>query len=310
MKASPKISSCLWFDDQAEEAVKLYTGIFKDSQVHHTNRYSEVGQEIHGRPAGSVMTIDFELENHSFVALNGGPHFTFNPSVSFFVSCTSEAKAEEIWSKLIEGGKAMMPLDKYEWSEKYGWLQDRFGLSWQIMLDTSGNRELSICPLLFFTRTQRGNAEKAIHFYTSIFKGSDIQGILKYTEEEGEPNGLVKHAQFQLEGQTFMAMDAGVDSEFPFNEAVSFIVHCNTQAEIDYHWNKLSEGGDPGAQQCGWLKDKFGLSWQVVPTEMQQWLMDNNSEKAKRVMSAMLQMKKLDINELRKSSEGEKLNMH
>lgn len=200
MTASPKLSSCLWFDDKAEEAVNFYTGIFKNSKVHQTARYSEEGQEIHGKSPGSVMTIDFELEDHSFVALNGGPQFVFNPSVSFFVSCTSAAMADSIWSRLIDGGTAMMPLNKYEWSEKYGWLNDRFGLSWQIMLDTGADREISICPLLFFTGQQRGNAEKAIQFYTSIFHHSNIQGILKYIKEEGEPAGLVKHAQFQLAG--------------------------------------------------------------------------------------------------------------
>jgi predicted 3-demethylubiquinone-9 3-methyltransferase (glyoxalase superfamily) len=166
MNAPQAITPCLWFDSQAEEAARFYTGIFKNSQILAITRYGEAGREIHGQPAGTVMTVEFELNGHPFTALNGGP----------------------------------------------------------------------------------------------IFK---------------------------------------------FNEAVSFQVLCRTQEEMDHYWNRLGEGGDPKAQQCGWLKDKYGLSWQVVPTGMVEMLNDPDREKADRAMEAMLKMKKLDIVELKRAFEGE-----
>ena len=165
MVTTQRISPCLWFDDQAEEAARFYTGIFRNSRVVAVTRYGSAGFEIHGRPAGSVMTVVFELDGQSFTALNGGPAFTFT-------------------------------------------------------------------------------------------------------------------------------------------EAISLQVHCATQEEVDYYWEKLSAGGDPKAQQCGWLKDRFGLSWQVVPNGMEEMLADPESAGAQRAMNALLRMKKLDVAELRRAYAG------
>ena len=164
-KTSQKISPCLWFDDQAEDAAKFYTGIFRNSKIVKIARYGKVGQEIHGRRAGSVMTVDFELDGQTFTGLNGGP-------------------------------------------------------------------------------------------------------------------------------------------QFKFNEAISLQVFCETQQELDHYWDKLSEGGDASAQQCGWLKDKFGVSWQVVPTVLQELVSDPDSAKSQRAFEAMLQMKKLDIAGLQRAYAG------
>jgi predicted 3-demethylubiquinone-9 3-methyltransferase (glyoxalase superfamily) len=159
------IAPCLWFDDRGEEAARFYVGIFKNSRILEISRYSEAGHEVHGRPAGSVMAVSFELNGQRFTALNGGPHFTFS-------------------------------------------------------------------------------------------------------------------------------------------EAISFQISCETQEEVDHYWSHLSAGGDPNAQQCGWLKDKFGLSWQVVPTVLLAMLIDPDPAKSKRAMEAMLQMKKLDIAALRRAYAG------
>jgi len=164
MPSNRKIAPCLWFDSQAEEAAKYYVGIFKNAKVGRISRYSEAGKEVHRRPAGSVMTVEFELEGQPFTGLNGGP-------------------------------------------------------------------------------------------------------------------------------------------AFKFNEAISFQIECETQEEVDYYWNKLGAGGDPAAQQCGWVKDKFGLSWQVVPRILSELMTDKDQGKADRAMEAMLQMKKIDIAELRRATE-------
>jgi len=165
MQSIQRITPCLWFDDQAEEAVAFYTGVFRQSRIVKVSRYGEAGQEIHGKPAGSVMTIAFELDGQAFTALNGGPAFTFN-------------------------------------------------------------------------------------------------------------------------------------------EAISFQVNCKTQEEVDHYWEKLSEGGDEEVQQCGWLKDKYGVSWQIVPGVLIDMLADADSEKSQRAMTAMLAMKKIDIDELQRAFAG------
>lgn len=162
MQITHKITSCLWFDDQAEQAVEFYIAIFSNSKITNVSRYGEEGQDIHGKPAGTVMAVAFELNGQSFTALNGGP-------------------------------------------------------------------------------------------------------------------------------------------AFKFNEAVSFQINCETQAEVDHYWTKLSEGGDENAQQCGWLKDKYGLSWQVIPTLLPKLLSDPDPEKPQRAMAAMLKMKKININELKQA---------
>lgn len=165
MQNNQKITPCLWFDDQAEEAAEFYTGVFRNSKILNISRYGEAGYEIHGKPAGTVMTVSFELDGQAFTALNGGP-------------------------------------------------------------------------------------------------------------------------------------------TFKFNEAISFQVNCDTQEEVDYYWEKLSEGGDEKAQQCGWLKDKYGASWQIVPGVLLEMLNDADSKKSKRTMEAMLHMKKMDIDELRRAYAG------
>lgn len=301
-----KIVPCLWFDTEAEEAVKFYTSLFKNSKINTEARYPEAGQEIHQKEAGSIMTVDFELEGYQLLALNGGPHFKFNPSISLFVICRDEAEINRLWKQLFEGGEALLPLDSYDWSPRYGWLQDRYGLNWQLMIDDSGQSQAQkICPSLFFTGASHGKAEQAIEFYTSVFEDSNVEGILKYDKEDNNEYalGTVKHAQFQLRGETFMAMDSGMENDFPFNEAFSLMVMCKDQQEIDKYWEHLTEGGDPQAQQCGWLKDKFGISWQVTPVGMEELLNDPDKEKANRAMEAMLKMKKIDLEGLKNPAQ-------
>jgi len=296
----------LWFDNQAEEAGKFYTSTFPNSQTSRITRYGKEGFEIHRQKEGTLMTIDFSLDGQKFTALNGGPYFKINPSISFFVTYEKEDHVDAIWKNLTHGGTVLMPLDKYPWSEKYGWLQDRYGVSWQIALgrrsDVGGQ---SVVPSLMFAKEHYGQAEKAMNLYTSVFKNSKIEGVLRYGPDQlPEKEGTVQHAQFTLGNQTFMVMDSAMDHQFTFNEGVSLVVNCDTQEEIDYYWGKLSEGGDPKAQVCGWLKDKFGVSWQIVPTLLDDMLQDRDKTKTERVTKAYLKMKKFDIKELKKAFEG------
>lgn len=160
-----------------------------------------------------------------------------------------------------------------------------------------------ITPCLWFD----DQAEEAARFYTSIFGNSKVGNITRYGKEgfeiHGKPEGTVMTVEFEIEGQAFTALNGG--PVFTFNEAVSFQVECETQAEIDYFWEHLSAGGDEQAQQCGWLKDQFGLSWQVIPKGLGDLLSGPDSEKSQRAMKAMLQMKKLDIDAIRRAYEGQ-----
>lgn len=159
-----------------------------------------------------------------------------------------------------------------------------------------------INPCLWFDH----QAEEAANFYTAIFNNSEIKRISPYGkagfEFHGKPEGSVMTVEFELDGQIFTALNGG--PTFQFNEAISFQVSCKTQDEVDYYWNHLSQGGDEQAQQCGWLKDKFGVSWQIVPEVLGKLLSDAGSEKSQRVMQALLQMKKLDIAKLQLAYDG------
>jgi predicted 3-demethylubiquinone-9 3-methyltransferase (glyoxalase superfamily) len=156
-----------------------------------------------------------------------------------------------------------------------------------------------IKPCLWFD----GRAEEAANFYVAIFKNSRITNISHFgdagQEIHGQKAGSVMTAAFELEGQPFVALNGG--PQFKFNEAISLQIHCETQEEVDHFWEKLSQGGDPAAQQCGWLKDKYGLSWQVIPTVLFEMLEDPDAEKSNRAMTAMMQMKKLDIAQLQRA---------
>jgi predicted 3-demethylubiquinone-9 3-methyltransferase (glyoxalase superfamily) len=290
-----KITPFLWFDANAEEAVKFYTSVFKNAKIKITTRYSEESAKASGRPKVSVMTIAFDFYGYPFTAINGGPVFKLNPSVSFFVYGKTEAEVEELWKKLSEGGKILMALDKYPFSEKYGWLEDKFGVSWQIMIST-GEIEQKIIPSLMFTKNS-GKAEEVINFYTSVFRNAKPGNFFRFEDGQApDKDSKIAYADFTLEGQKFAAMDGGQMHDFSFNEATSFVVNCEDQKELDYYWNKLS--ANPQSEICGWLKDKYGLSWQVVPSKLGELLSNKEPGKSQRVMQKVLQMKKLNIAEL------------
>jgi predicted 3-demethylubiquinone-9 3-methyltransferase (glyoxalase superfamily) len=292
-----KITPFLWFDEKAEEAAKFYISIFSNSKIVNLKHWAE-GSPF---PKEQIMNVTFELDGQQFYGFDAGPMFQFNPSISFFVVCETEEETDLIWEKLSEGGSVLMPLEKYDWSDKYGWVQDRFGISWQISLGKMSDVGQKITPSFLFTKAQHGKAEEAVKLYTSVFDNSSITGILKYTAGEDQPAGTVKHAQFSLNGQVFMAMES-VGHSFEFNEAISFLVSCDTQEEIDHFWNKLTADGGQESQ-CGWLKDKFGVSWQIVPPVLMQLLEDKDQARAGRVMQAMMKMKKLDIKILKEAAE-------
>ena len=291
-----KIRPHLWFDSEAVEAAELYSSTFPDSRITNVTT-------LHDTPSGDADVVSFELFGQPFMAISAGPLFRFTPAVSFLVSCSTKKEVDALWKEFSQGGTALMPLDSYPFSEHYGWTEDRFGLSWQIMYVGEREPAQRITPTLLFVGDVCGKAEEAIDFYTSVFPGSGIGEVHRYgIDEPPDAEGTVKHATFRLAGQEFAAMDSALAHGFTFNEAISFIVSCDSQEEIDHYWSSLS--AVPEAEQCGWLKDRYGLSWQVAPSSMDEMLRTGTKEQIDRVTEAFLQMKKFDIAALEKAYEG------
>ncbi|TAK57301.1 VOC family protein, partial [Patescibacteria group bacterium] len=265
-----KIIPHLWFDKEAKEATAFYTSLFKNSKVTNIST-------ITGTPSGDCDIVTFTLSGQEFMSISAGPYFKLNPSISFFVVFDTEAEIKSVWDKLEGGGKALMPYDTYPWAHKYGWLQDKYGLSWQLSFSEQQQMGQKITPMLMFTQTVAGKTKEALEFYVNTFPDSKIEMTMPYEKGEGEKEGAIKHARFTLAGQNFMAMDSSAEHQFTFNEAVSLIVNCDTQKEIDYYWEKLS--AVPESEQCGWLKDKYGVSWQIVPTAMNEMMLSGDKEK-------------------------------
>ncbi|MEP7323866.1 MAG: VOC family protein [Saprospiraceae bacterium] len=276
---SNEIYPCLWFDNQAKEAADFYCSAFPDAKITSEN----------------PMVVIFEIEGKKFMGLNGGPIFKINPSISMMVTCSTDEEIQGIWDALSKGGSALMGLDKYPWSERYGWIKDKYGMTWQLMKGDLPIGAPKIKPSFLFANKQYGRAEEAIKFYTSVFPDSAIQDLQLYLPGENQAEGKLKFGDFRLNQNLFSAMDGPGDHQFTFNEALSFVVNCDTQEEIDYYWNKLTEGGEES--MCGWLKDKFGVSWQIVPVILGKLMGD--PVKGPRVIKAFMKMKKFDIEALK-----------
>ncbi|MDQ5851769.1 MAG: VOC family protein [Chloroflexota bacterium] len=293
----------LWYDQEAKQAAEFYTTVFPNSTITNVTT-------LHNTPSGDCDVVSFELWGYAFQAISAGPLFTFNPSISFMVNFDPSQDAEAttridaVWAKLVDGGTVLMPLDTYPFSERYGWVQDKYGLSWQLILtNPEGEERPLIIPTLMFVGDLCGKAEEATDFYLSVFKNAQRGAIAHYPAGmEPDQEGTVMFTDFMLEGQWFAAMDSAHMHDFTFNEAISFIVHCDNQADIDYYWEALS--AVPEAEQCGWLKDKYGVSWQIVPTAMDAMLASGDQEKIARVTEAFLTMKKFDLAELTQASQG------
>jgi predicted 3-demethylubiquinone-9 3-methyltransferase (glyoxalase superfamily) len=269
-----QIHPCLWFDGQAREAATFYCSIFKNSTI------------ITDTP----MVVIFELNGKKMMGLNGGPRFKMNPSVSMFIHCTSADECKRIWSALSEKAEVLMAMGAYPWSEQYGWLRDQFGFTWQIMKSDTDR----MCPALLFTGKQTGKAPEALDFYTGVFPDSGIT-MKSYYPDDSPFAGNISYSEFHLGHYQLIAMDGPNEHNFTFSEGVSLVINCSTQEEIDHYWdNFTTHGGEES--RCGWCKDRFGLSWQVIPDNIGKLMAE--PEKAARVMQAVLKMNKMDIETL------------
>ncbi len=272
-----KIFPSLWFNGNGKEACDFYSNVFENFKIKEDYN----------------MVITFEIEGNDFMLINGGPTFKMNSSFSFFIMCETEAEIDDKWKKLSADGNVMMDLNKYPWSEKYGWCQDKYGVSWQLMMGKLGSSNQKIATAMMYTQDVAGRAEEAINLYTSLIPNSSIVFLDKYTS--GPDEGKIQHGQFLLDNVLYVAMDSSMGHLFKFDEGVSLVLNCKDQAEIDFYWEKFLEDGGV-ASQCGWLKDKFGVSWQIVPGNIGELIYKAANPKA--AVAAMMKMIKLDINTL------------
>lgn len=304
MSLAKPITPHLWFDTQAREAAGFYSSVFPDSSI-------ESIVQIRDTPSGDCDVVSFNLHGQPFMAISAGPHFKFNPSVSFFVNFDPSREADAVarldrtWTALIDGGQALMELQEYPFSRRYGWLQDRYGLSWQLILtDPQGDPRPAIMPSLMFTGDVAGKAEEAGAFYRSVFDDAG-EGVLARWPEGSAPDqpGTVMFSDFHLGGTWWAAMDSAHEHGFGFNEAISFLVHCRDQIELDRHWAQLSSV--PESEQCGWCKDRYGLSWQITPVALDKLMNSGDQRIIDRVTRALLGMKKLDVAKIEAAARGD-----
>ncbi|MCW8309726.1 VOC family protein [Sphingobacterium sp. InxBP1] len=265
----------IWFDQNAQEAFNLYCQVFPNSHCQST----------------SSIVVEAELNGIRFIGINGGPMFKPNPSISFMVICESKEEIDRVWDAFSRGGHILMPLDSYPWSSYYGWLADKYGVNWQLNQGKlSDTNQQAIVPTLMYCGAHQGKCEAALHFFEDLFKDFQSNGILRYPE--GEFKGSVQHTQFVVNGFTLMAMDSGVKQDFTFTEGVSMTILCKDQEEIDYYWDKITQQGNES--RCGWCKDQFGISWQIVPEQIADYLQQPGA------VEALMKMNKILIKDLLK----------
>ena len=269
-----ELGTCLWFNDNAKDAAEFYRTVFSSS-------YDSISE--------SSMAVHYSLFGRKIMHLNGGPHFKINPAISLYVELSDNIKLQEIWDKLVDGGKISIDINSS--NEKYGWCEDKYGVNWHLVKSHDENQ--NVTPHLMFTGPNFGKAKEAMHFYTSMFNRSKI--ISEYDEIDANVSRRTKFSKFELNGSLFNVMDSNEQHDFNFNEAVSIMIHVDTQEEIDYYWEVFErDGGKPG--RCGWIKDKYGVSWQVIPSILGKLM--SNPDTAQKTSSAFLRMNKFIISDL------------
>ena len=302
MSTTARITPNIWFQDNAREALEFYTAAFGDgSAILETTSYPETGLPDFQRDrAGQLLAADFSLRGHRLTAINAGDEFAPTPAISFMLNfdplqysdaAAARADLDGLWQQLSVGGKIMMPVQEYEFSARYGWVEDRYGVSWQLILtDPEGEPRPFLIPALMFSGPQQNQAAAAVKYWTEVFPKSSIGAQFHYPETTGPATtDALMFSEFTLDDQWFVATDSAVEQDFTFTEGVSLLVACENQAEIDRYWEALS--AVPEAEQCGWCKDQFGVSWQIVPKNITQLLQQPGA------YENMLKMRKLVIDE-------------
>lgn len=292
----------IWCTRNAEEVGQFYADVLPDTTTEVESRYPQTGLLDFQEPfAGLPLTVAVNVAGYRLTLVNAGDEFSPNPSISFFLmfgadrfGSVEQAREalDRVWVGLQPGATVLMALDEYPFSDYYGWVQDRYGVSWQLGLaDPVRDDGAFVIPSLLFGGAAQNRAGEARAKYAEVFPEFEAGGAYPYGEAQGSatPEALM-YSEFRIQGQTFGAMDSGVEQDFSFTCGVSLEVHCADQAEIDRIWDALS--AVPEAEQCGWLADEFGVSWQIVPANMGELMERPNA------FEHLLQMHKIVIDDL------------
>lgn len=265
----------IWFNRTADEAAAFYINAFPEAHVVEKTTYPSEGLlDFQQEFAGETLTVTLELSGYRLTLINAGDEFSPNPSVSFFLNfdpafrIDARGDLDRVWQSLSEGGTILMELGEYPFSKRYGWIQDKFGVSWQIMLtDPEGEPRPFVVPNLMFSGDVQNKAGEAVDFYRSVLPDSRLGTRVTYPEAAGPvTTESVMFSDFKAYGDWVAAMDSGVEQPFTFNSGVSLQVNVSGQEELDRIWAELS--AVPEAEQCGWLTDRYGFNWQITPDNL------------------------------------------
>ncbi|WP_144794305.1 VOC family protein [Microbacterium paludicola] len=298
---SQKIVPNIWFDKNADEAGDFYAGLLPHTTAAVAATYPETVADWQAEFAGKTLTVDLDVDGYRLTLINAGPEFRPNPSVSFMLDFdptrfgddrdAARESLDAVWAGLSDGGRVRMELDEYSFSPRYGWVEDRYGVNWQLVLaNPEGDTRPFLIPHLSFTRDVDGKAREAADFYTSLFPDSEVGYIALHSSQAVHARpGTVMFGELRLADQWFSMMDAGPDHDFAFDSGVSLEVRVADQEELDRYWDALTT--DPEAEVCGWLVDRYGLSWQIVPENMGELMARPGA------YEKMMKMKKLIIDD-------------
>jgi predicted 3-demethylubiquinone-9 3-methyltransferase (glyoxalase superfamily) len=271
------IYPCFWLNGTAPQAAQFYLQAFPDARVVSEN----------------PMVVQLEIRGHKIMLLNGGPMYQANAAISNFVYCGSDEEIDRLYAALLPGATVFMPLGEYPWTRRYAWIVDQFGIAWQLDVDPIRS-EQKIVPALLYSQPQGHAVAEAVRHYTRIFEPSKVLMESPYAPGSGMPDGALLFAQFKLGPSIFNAMSSTQTHEFQFSPGNSLVVECDTQQQIDHYWTELGAGGH--YQMCGWLVDRYGVSWQIIPAVLPQLMAD--PAKRDRVVEAFMKMQKFDITAL------------
>ncbi|MBO4106971.1 VOC family protein [Streptococcus suis] len=280
----------LWYDTEAKEAVAFYVDLF-GGKIDWTYTITDT-------PSGDSDLIQFPLGDMTLVAISAGPYFKLNESMSLMVNVASKDEVTRLYQALSEGGRILMPLGEYPFSPYYVWLEDRFGLSWQLSYapDLDKPYQFDIC--LLFSQEQVGLAQPMLDYYKDKLPQASVGQLSYYGEGEAAVEAAkLNYAELLVAGQKMIVMDHGYGGEASFNEAFSLMVYVDSQDELNFYYDLLS--AVPEAEMCGWVKDQFGISWQIVPRILMEAYDTASPETVKAVNDAVLQMRRLDFDQIK-----------
>lgn len=280
----------LWYDTEAKEAVAFYVELF-GGKIDWTYTITDT-------PSGDSDLIQFQLGDMTLAAISAGPYFKLNESMSLMVNVASKDEVTRLYQALSEGGRVLMPLGEYPFSPYYVWLEDRFGLSWQLSYTPDLDKPYQFDICLLFSQEQVGLAQPMLDYYKDKLPQASVGQLSYYGEGEAAvETAKLNYAELLVAGQKMIVMDHGYGGEASFNEAFSLMVYVDSQDELNFYYDLLS--AVPEAEMCGWVKDQFGISWQIVPRMLMEAYDTASPETVKAVNDAVLQMRRLDFDQIK-----------